>query len=123
MSNPLVHFEVVGKDAKALQNFYSDAFGWRMEPSTPTYAMAMPGRDARIDGGVGAAMDGGAGHVTFYIEVGDLDAMLTRIESLGGRTALAPTDVPGGPSIAMFTDPEGHLVGLLEAGTSDPEPH
>ena len=68
MSNPVVHFEVVGKDAKALQNFYSDAFGWRMEPSTPT-------------------------------------------------------DVPGGPSIAMFTDPEGHLVGLLEAGTSDPAPH
>jgi predicted enzyme related to lactoylglutathione lyase len=28
MGNPVVHFEVVGKDAQALQSFYKDAFDW-----------------------------------------------------------------------------------------------
>jgi predicted enzyme related to lactoylglutathione lyase len=28
---------------------------------------------------------------------------------------MGPEDVPDGPSIAMFTDPEGHLVGLIKA--------
>jgi hypothetical protein len=27
-------------------------------------------------------------------------------------------DVPDGPSIAMFTDPEGHAVGLSKAGAT-----
>ena len=28
MANPVVHFEITGKDGKKLQDFYSSAFGW-----------------------------------------------------------------------------------------------
>ena len=28
MGNPVVHFEVVGRDAQALESFYKDAFDW-----------------------------------------------------------------------------------------------
>ena len=27
---------------------------------------------------------------------------------------MRPTEVPEGPTIAMFADPEGHVVGLLK---------
>ena len=110
-----MHFEAVGKDAQALQSFYKDAFDWQMQPAMPTYAMAHPGSDGGIDGGIGAAMDGGAGHVTFYVEVPDLEAALSKIEGLGGSTVMGPTEVPEGPTIAMFADPEGHVVGLIKA--------
>jgi|SRR5215207_3928495 len=113
--NPVVHFEVVGSDAQALQSFYQDAFDWQMEPVVPNYAMARPGGEDGINGGIGAAMDGGAGHVTFYVVVPDLEAALSKIEGLGGRTVMEPSDVPEGPSIAMFADPEGHLMGLVKA--------
>jgi predicted enzyme related to lactoylglutathione lyase len=33
---------------------------------------------------------------------------------LGGRTISAPMDVPNGPSIATFADPEGHVIGLVK---------
>lgn len=122
MDNPVVHFEVVGKDAQALQSFYKDAFDWQMElavPSAPQesgyYAMAHPGGEGGINGGIGQAMDGSAGHVTFYVAVPDLEAALSKIEGLGGNTVMGPTDVPEGPTIAMFSDPEGHIVGLLKA--------
>ena len=117
MSNPIVHVEVVGKDAEALQGFYRDAFDWQMLPSGPDYAMAHPGVEGGIDGGVGASPEGGEGHVTFYVEVGDLEAALGEIESLGGNRVAGPMDVPDGPRIAMFADPEGHVVGLIEAGS------
>jgi predicted enzyme related to lactoylglutathione lyase len=117
MGDPVVHFEVVGKDAAGLQRFYAEAFDWRMEPAVPGYAMALPEGDAGINGGVGAARDGGAGHVTIYVEVPDLEASLSRIESLGGSRVMGPMDVPDGPSIALFTDLEGHLVGLVKAGS------
>jgi hypothetical protein len=117
MGNPVTHFEVVGKDAQALQSFYGDAFGWRMEPSMPTYAMAYPGEEASINGGIGAAMDGGPGHVTFYVDVEGLEATLETIERLGGRRVIGPLDVPNGPRLALFADPEGHVVGLIEASS------
>ncbi len=114
MGNPVVHFEVTGKDGQALQSFYKDAFGWVMDSVMPTYAMVYPGNG--IDGGVGAAMFG-EGCATFYVEVADLEETLRTIERLGGKRIAGPMDVPGGPSVAMFCDPEGHAVGLVKAGS------
>jgi predicted enzyme related to lactoylglutathione lyase len=114
MPNPVVHFEVLGKDAEALQGFYGKVFDWELNPVMPTYAMVSKGAEAGIAGGVGSAPDGSAGHVTFYVEVDDLAKALEQIEAAGGRTVQPPMDVPNGPSIALFADPEGHVVGLVK---------
>lgn len=114
MPNPVVHFEVLGKDAAALQSFYGRVFDWELSPAMPTYAMVATGVEGGIAGGVGATPDGGAGHVTFYVAVDDLAAALAQVESAGGRTIQPPMDVPDGPSIALFADPEGHVVGLVK---------
>ena len=116
MGNPVVHFEVMGQDADTLQRFYRDAFGWQIESVMPTYALVHPGGEGGIDGGVGSGMEGDSGHVTFYIEVPDLDQALARIESLGGHRLQGPMNVEGdGPALATFEDPEGHLIGLIKA--------
>jgi predicted enzyme related to lactoylglutathione lyase len=115
MPNPVIHFEVLGKDAEALQSFYGQVFDWQLNPVMPTYAMVSTGGDDDVAGGVGATPDGSDGHVTFYVEVDDLGGALQQIESAGGRTVQPPMDVPGGPSIALFADPEGHVVGLVKA--------
>jgi predicted enzyme related to lactoylglutathione lyase len=117
MGNPVTHFEIVGADPAALQTFYRDAFGWEIVPAGPSYAMVHPQAGVGINGGVGAAPEGGGSRVTVYVEVDDLEATLGRIESLGGSRVLGPLDVPNGPSIALFRDPEGHVVGLTKAAT------
>ena len=33
--------------------------------------------------------------------------------TLGGKTVLPPMDVPEGPSLAMFSDPEGNVMGIV----------
>jgi predicted enzyme related to lactoylglutathione lyase len=114
MPNPVTHFEVLGSDAAALRRFYGEAFDWEMEDVMDgAYYMAHPGNG--IDGGVGAAQGGGGGHVTFYIEVDDPGAVLEKISSLGGKTVQEPMDIPNGPTIALFADPEGHVIGLVKA--------
>src|SRR5207244_12867535 len=115
MANPVVHFEVVGKNADALQSFYKDIFNWQIQPAVPGYAMALPGTG--INGGIGGDQGGGAGRVTFYVEVKDIDSTLRSIEKKGGKTVQQPMDVPNGPRIALFSDPEGHVIGLIKAGS------
>ncbi len=116
MPNPVTHFEVLGNDAGALQRFYSEAFGWQMQDVMDgAYYMANPGGEGEINGGVGAAPQGSDGHVTFYVEVDDPAAALQKISQLGGKTIQEPMDVPNGPTIAMFADPEGHVVGLVKS--------
>ena len=127
MGNPVVHFEVIGKDVKALQSFYGQAFDWQIDPMPDgtgmEYAMVRPqgegGGEGGINGGIGAGPDAGyGGHVTFYVAVPKLEDALAKIEHLGGKTMMPPDQVPNGPRIALFTDPEGHVVGLVQMDDS-----
>jgi len=77
--------------------------------------MVSPGTG--VNGGIGRSMDDGAGHATFYVEVANIAETLTVIEGRGGRKISGPDQVPNGPLIAMFADPEGHVIGLVQAGT------
>ena len=117
MPSPVTHFEVLGTDANALQRFYGEAFGWQMQDVMGgSYYMANPGDAKGINGGVGAAQ-GGVGHVTFYVEVPDVEAALAQAESLGGTRRMGPDQVPGGPVIGQFTDPEGHMIGVTQTAS------
>jgi predicted enzyme related to lactoylglutathione lyase len=120
MGQPVVHFEIIGKDAAKLQGFYSDLFGWEINSDNPmNYGIVQ--RDgnvnpdgAGIGGGVGSGPEGYAGHVTFYIEVPDVEAALAKAESLGGTRTMGPDKVMEQVEIGLFTDPEGHLVGVVK---------
>ena len=114
MAHPVVHFEVLGRDAETLQGFYREAFGWEVKSVLPEYAMVTAGEEGGIAGGIGSSPDGGQGHVTFYIQTDDLDASLEKVKAAGGSTVTPPMEVPEGPSIALFADPEGHVVGLVK---------
>jgi len=108
-----VHFEVTGKDGKALQRFYSDAFGWKLDTNNPGgYGMAR-GEEHAITGGIGDAPQGAPGGVTFYVHTEDPKATLAKIEKLGGKVLMPLTQVAPETTIALFADPEGHVVGLM----------
>ena len=78
MGQPVIHFEVLGKDADRTQRYYSELFGWDIEPlpfENPTqYGLVKREGNTNADGigiggGVGGAPDDHPGHVTFYVEV------------------------------------------------------
>jgi uncharacterized protein len=123
MGQPVVHFEVIGKDVEKLQSYYSDLFGWEIDSNNPVnYGVVQ--RDgntnpdgAGIGGGIGAGPEGYEGHVTFYVEVPDVEAALAKAESLGGSRMMGPDKVMEGVEIGLFNDPEGHLVGVVKSGS------
>ena len=121
MGQPVVHFEVIGKDAEKLQSFYADIFGWEFDAENPmSYGIVQREGNTNPDGvgiggGVGTGPEGYAGHVTFYVEVPDVEAALAKAESLGGTRLMGPEKIMEGVELGQFTDPEGHLVGLVRS--------
>ena len=119
MGQPVVHFEVIGKDPERLQGYYGELFGWEIDANNPMkYGVVQREGNTDADGvgiggGVGAGPEGYDGHVTFYVEVPDVEGALARAEELGGSRMMGPDEVMPGLVIGLFADPEGHVVGVL----------
>ena len=115
MPNPVVHFEIHGKDRKKSGKFFSDLFGWHVESlDEMDYGMVdTHGGGHGINGGIAPAQE--APHVVIYVEVDDLQAYLDKAESLGGKTVMPVTEIPGVVTLAQFTDPDGVTIGLVKS--------
>jgi uncharacterized protein len=114
MPNPVVHFEIMGKDKPALEAFYKAAFDWQLQPVMDEYTMIFPGSGPA--GGIGSTPNTDH-YVSFYVGVPSVEEHLKKIESLGGKKLMGPMQVPNGPVIGMFNDPEGNMVGICEPFT------
>jgi predicted enzyme related to lactoylglutathione lyase len=122
MGQPVVHFEIIGKDGDKLRSYYSDLFGWEIDSDNPmNYGIVQRDGNVNADGvGIGGGIggpgpEGYPGHVTFYIEVPDVEAALAKAESLGGSRVMGPHKVTDQAEIGLFNDPEGHTVGVVKS--------
>ena len=127
MANPVVHFEIIGKDPEKLRSYFGELFGWSFDSSSPVAeAVSEPSNYGFVDRvttpdgtGIPGGVGGGAGypaHVLFYVGVPEVEAALREAERLGGKRVLGPERAPTGLVIGHFTDPEGNLIGV--AGTA-----
>jgi uncharacterized protein len=111
MGAKIVHVEVRGKNGQSLQKFYSDVFGWNLDTNNPGgYGME---RQGDMTGGIGATQDGSAGYVTFYVHTDNPNAVLEKVTANGGHVVMPLTEVAPETTIALFTDPEGHMIGIM----------
>jgi uncharacterized protein len=123
MGQPVVHFEIIGKNVEKLKSYYSDLFGWKVYSDNPVDYGIVPREEnvssdgIGIGGGIGVAPEDYSGHVTFYIEVPDVETALAKAESLGGSRMMGPEKVMDQVEIGLFNDPEGHLVGVVKAAS------
>jgi predicted enzyme related to lactoylglutathione lyase len=107
-----VHWEIEARDAERQRAFYGALFNW---PVGDGPIMSIPA-------GLGGPEPGPAGHirqgdrsgVTLFVQVRDLAASLERAAELGGAVVLEPFDLPGQPTLAVITDPEGNPVMLVQ---------
>ena len=114
-------YELLTTDADAAQAFYTDVVGWKIGDS------GMPGMDYRFvhagDTPVGGLMQlsdemlaGGARPIWLgYVEAGDVDATIDRIEAAGGKTLVPATDIPDVGRFAMLADPQGVLLYIMQS--------
>ena len=111
-ARPVVHWEIEALDPECQRLFYAAMFNWDIGD----------GPIMQIGAGFGGPEPGPAGHlrggersgVTLYIQVRDIRASLGRTTELGGTVLSEPFDIPGGPTLAAISDPEGNPVMLVQ---------
>ena len=121
---PVVHFEIIGRDPAGLRDFYRGLFGWEFDASGPVVEVVSEAGNygfveqasARSGVGIPGGVGGGANyepHTVFYVGVPDVAAALDQAERLGATRQSGPEQSPGRDLVVgQFLDPEGNLIGL-----------
>ena len=118
MPNPVAYFELGGRNASELREFYKDLFGWNVEPfgksAAGTDFFHVHPEQGGIAGGIlQTSSEMPPSYVMIYVGVDDLQASLDKVESLGGKTVVPPMPIPNDMGhIAVFMDPADNVIGL-----------
>ena len=113
-SHPIVHIEIPATNPTAASSFYASLFGWSMT-TEPQMDYTMFTAEGGPGGGL-PKVDGAnvkVGEVLISVGTDDIDATLAKAGSLGGRTLVAKTEIPGMGWYAIFSDPTGNRIGLF----------
>lgn len=115
MGMPVVHWEITAKDAQRLEHFYSEMFDWNVNDGPVSVHPVDTRSQSGIPGAITATDGSWPTGAFFYVQVDDIRQYLHKAEQLGATTLLPPTEVTDSTAtIAIFRDPEGVRVGLLQ---------
>jgi predicted enzyme related to lactoylglutathione lyase len=123
-TNEFGFHELATGDYQLAFNFYHTLFGWDRGPAIPmggdsgTYQML--GRNGLMIGGIYNKPETVPApfHWVHYVLVDNVDRIAARVPTLGGKVMHGPMDVPNGPRLAMFTDPQGAMFAVYSAPTA-----
>ena len=111
-ARPVVHFEIEAADPERQRAFYAALFHWDIgEGPIMSFTAGLGGPEPGPNGHI---RQGERPGVTLYVQVRDLPESLDRAVDLGGAVVFERLDVPGGPTLAAITDPEGNPVMLVQ---------
>jgi predicted enzyme related to lactoylglutathione lyase len=119
----LSHFMIPADDVDRARRFYSALLGWKIEPVPPSPdsmgIAAMQYHDITTGAARPGTLNTGGLYkrhrdepILDFVEVDDLDSVLSTVERLGGKVTMPKTAIPGVGETAMVLDSEGNLIGL-----------
>lgn len=116
------YFEIPADNVDRAKHFYRSLLGWKIEPDTnldPASAAAMqynsihtgPAQEGTLNAGGMYRRKMGEGSKNFVL-VKDIDAVLSKVEKLGGKIVMPKTEIKGVGPAAVILDSEGNTLGL-----------
>ncbi|MCC6387245.1 MAG: glyoxalase [Dehalococcoidia bacterium] len=111
-ARPVVHWEIEAVDPERIAGFYRELFNWEIGAGkVKAIAPGLGAPEPQISGHI---IGGRESRVVLNIQVRDLRASMEKAVALGGSVLREPFDIPGGPTLAWITDPEGNRVTLVQ---------
>lgn len=120
MPHPIVHIELSAKDHGEAGSWYADVFGWETQGFPEMdYTTASYGSDTTGLGFNPVGDENPAGRVLVYIGTDDLAASVAKVKEKGGEIVLESFEIPTVGTMAMFKDPTGNLMALMQAAPTE----
>lgn len=109
--------ELASKDVETAKKFYCDLLGWTLKQSQTTdFPYSEIQNNGRSIGGMYQMIEKFGDmptHWMNYIAVDDVDALAKRVEELGGKICVPPTDIPNTGRFTVISDPTGGMLALI----------
>ena len=114
MSAPIVFFDIAGPRLEEQAAFYRSVFGWEIgpDPNFPEHGMRV--RNVPVTSPLEGTLRKDPPERLFYIGVADVAATAETIDAHGGAIGSPRMAVPGVVILALFTDPAGNRMGIVE---------
>lgn len=109
---PIVYFDIAGPSLAGQAAFYKAVFGWDAGPNGSLNVPAvtpLPG-SLRVED----PNQGPIAERVLYVGVPDINATLETVKAHGGSVVFERTVAPGVVILALFKDPAGNRMGLVE---------
>jgi predicted enzyme related to lactoylglutathione lyase len=116
-SASIVWFAIPADDPERARVFYSDLFGWKINPfpgAEDYWHIDTAGADETPDGGL-KKREHPQEPITNYISVNSVAEYSGKIEKLGGKICMPKTAVPQMGYFAVCQDTEGNTFGIWES--------
>jgi uncharacterized protein len=122
MANPVMHWQILTKQPKQLEDFYSALFGWKVSGDNPLgYRQIDTTSQEGINGGLWPISEkDGRSMVQLFIRVDDVKAHARKAESLGAHIIIPPQTLPGGDQMAVAIDPDGIPFAIFSGAGNAP---
>jgi predicted enzyme related to lactoylglutathione lyase len=115
----VVWHDLVTHDLATAKRFYAATFGWTFEDVTSGYAVAR--NNGRLVAGIGRIDNTASGSQWIaQISVDDIDGRAAAVKKKGGKVLLGPFDLRGRGRVAVLSDPQSAVFGLIDSASGDP---
>jgi uncharacterized protein len=126
----IAYFEIPADDVARAKKFYFSLLGWKIGPTTHMSDPSMKEMMASMqyqDVVTGDPMEGTVNmggmykrqmpgsQIVTYAMVDDIDAMIGKVEMLGGKIVVPKNEIKNVGQIALVQDTDGNVIGLWKS--------
>jgi uncharacterized protein len=119
----IAHFMIPADNVDRAKQFYQILLGWKIEPTKnpmdPSKIAEMQYHDIITGAAKEGTMNTGGLYKRYmsesiltFVEVGDIDKVLSKVEKLGGKITMPKEEIKGVGLTAVIQDCEGNVIGL-----------
>jgi len=119
----IAHFMIPADNVERAKHFYHTLLGWKIgpirNPMDPEKMAAMQYHDIVTGAAKEGEMNTGGLYkrhrtesILTFVEVGDIDKVLAKVEKLGGKITMQKEEIKGVGLAAVIQDTEGNVIGL-----------
>ena len=116
-----IHIELSSEDLEQMKSFYGKAFGWKFQDFPEMNYVTFSTGEGGLGGGFNpVSAESPAGTILVYINTDDIQTTKSNIKAAGGRIVMESQVIPTVGEMAIFTDPSGNTLALLQPEPGSP---